>query len=417
MKFFILICVLFWSQLGFSRTNDQADIIVAKDGSGDFVSIQDALNSVPEHNNHLKVILIKNGVYNEEIRIDKNSVALVGEDRDSTRIEFYKPFDIYQAEKFDSVYKEFGRGIINIYANDVTLANLTAENTQKNVNIHAFVVYSENNTRTIIINCNLLSNGGDTVSLWNGKSGMYYLNTCYLKGAVDFLCPRGWCYAENIKFFCTRETTPLWHDGSKNQDQKFVVKNATYDGATNFRLGRNHLDGAFYLINNTFSQKLTDTPFFRPESSKEPYKWGRRVYFYNCHREGGDYSWFRNNLNEAPGDPAPEVISAKWTFAGQWDPEANMPAVLPFAFLPKPGNNKKNVKLNPQLTWVAARNAQSYNVYFGKSKTPELQINTKNTSYRPAKLEAGKKYYWRIDVVNGDKIIKDDYWSFNTIEN
>ena len=251
MKKLLLILFTLLIHFTLGKSIEQADIIVAKDGSGDFTTIQNALNSIPAENDQLKIILIKNGVYNEEIRIDKNFVALVGEDRDSTRIEFYKPYDVYQGAHFDSAYEDFGRGIINIYANDVTLANLTGENTQKDVNIHAFVVYGQDNTRTIIINCNMLSNGGDTVSLWNGENGMYYHNSCYFKGAVDFLCPRGWCYAENIKFFCTRETTPLWHDGSSDPDQKFVIKNATYDGATNFRLGRNHWDGAFYLINHT----------------------------------------------------------------------------------------------------------------------------------------------------------------------
>ena len=415
MKYCIIFLIIL-IQITFAKNIERADIIVAKDGSGDFSTIQEALNSIPENNDTLKIILIKNGLYNEQIRIDKNFVALVGENRDSTRIEFYKPFDIYQAQKFDSSYQDFGRGIINIYANDVTLANLTGENTQTDVNIHAFVVYGQDNTRTIIINCNMLSNGGDTVSLWNGENGMYYHNSCYFKGAVDFLCPRGWCYAENIDFYCTRTTTPLWHDGSKNQDQKFVVKNATFDGATNFRLGRNHLDGAFYLINNTYSEKLNDRPFFRPESSKQPYKWGRRVYFYNCNREGGNYSWHENNLNEAPGDPDPEDINALWTFAGQWDPEAHMPAVLPFTFLPKPYNKKNNIALDPLLTWVAARNARSYNIYFGKSKSPEFRLNTKGTRYQPERLDLNTTYYWRVDAVNGDQVIKGETWQFHTIE-
>lgn len=306
-----------------SKSIERAHLIVAKDGSANYVSIQEAIDAVPIDNDQLTIILIKKGVYNEQIRIDKNFIALVGEHRDSTRIEFFKPFDIYEAQKLDSAYQDFGRGIINIYANDVTIANLTGENTQPNVNIHAFVVYSQENTRTVIVNCNLLSNGGDTVSLWNGESGMYYLKSCYLKGAVDFLCPRGWCYAENIRFFCTRKTTPLWHDGSKNKKQKFVVKNSSFDGITEFRLGRNHHDGAFYLINNAFSDKLLDVPFYRPESSPAPYKWGRRDYFYNCTREGGNFDWFKDNLDDAPGSPEPGEITPLWTYDGQWNPEAN----------------------------------------------------------------------------------------------
>ena len=49
--------------------------------------------------------------------------------------------------------------------------------------------------------------------------------------------------------------------------------------------------------------------------------WGERAYFYNCHRDGGDYAWHRDNLSSATYSPAPGQITAAWTFAGKWDPE------------------------------------------------------------------------------------------------
>lgn len=132
---------------------ERADIIVARDGSGDFKTIQAAIDAVPADNNALKIILIKNGVYLEKLMIRTNYIALVGEDRDSTRIQFYQPYS------FDSTYAD-GRAVINIFANDITLANLTAENTQPEVNSHGFTVHGDSCTRIVIINCNILSNGG-----------------------------------------------------------------------------------------------------------------------------------------------------------------------------------------------------------------------------------------------------------------
>ena len=49
--------------------------------------------------------------------------------------------------------------------------------------------------------------------------------------------------------------------------------------------------------------------------------WGERNYFWNCHREGGDFAWHSNNLAAATGSPKPEQINAAWTFAGKWNPE------------------------------------------------------------------------------------------------
>jgi pectinesterase len=387
---------------------ERADIIVAKDGSGDFITVQAAIDAVSKNNDALKIILIKSGVYVEKLVIRKNFIALVGEDRDSTRIEFHQPF------YFDSTYAD-RRAVINIYANDITLANLTAENTQPDVNIHGFTVHGDSCTRIIIINCNLLSNGGDTLALWNRETGMYYHNTLNLKGAVDFLCPRGWCYAENITFFCTRTTTPLWHDGSRNQDQKLVVKNATFDGATTYRLARNHHDGAFYLLNCVFSEKLIDQPFYRPESSPAPYKWGRRDYFHDCVRPAGNYEWHKDNLSTAPGSPKPEDLTPTWTFAGAWNPEAALPSVLPMAFLLKPDNNKTGVALAPKLTWVSGRNAKSHKICFGTSNPPQVVAEVSECFYKPERLQPNTIYYWRVDEVTDEKVIEGKVWQFRTL--
>lgn len=401
------ICAVLLCLVSSSAAGERADIIVAKDGSGDFTTIQAAINAVPKNNNALKIILVKNGVYIEKLMIKTNFIALVGEDRDSTRIRFYQPYS------FDSTYAD-GRAVINIFANDITLANLTAENTQPEVNSHGFTVHGDSCTRIIIINCNLLSNGGDTLALWNRESGMYYHNTLFLKGAVDFLCPRGWCYAENITFFCTRTTTPLWHDGSRNQDQKLVVKNATFDGATTYRLARNHHDGAFYLLNCVFSEKLIGQPFYRPESSPAPYKWGRRDYFYNCVRPVGNYDWHKDNLSVAPNAPKPEDITPAWTFAGAWNPEATLPSVLPMAFLPKPDDNKTGIVLDTKLTWISGRNAKSHKIYFGTSNPPQFVKAVTEPHYNPAKLRPNTVYSWRVDEVTDEGAIEGKVWQFRT---
>ena len=57
-----------------------------------------------------------------------------------------------------------------------------------------------------------------------------------------------------------------------------------------------------------------------PERNR-PYFYGDRYYFYNCHRSGGDYSWFKNNVNTWPEGVTPGGINASWTFDGKWNPE------------------------------------------------------------------------------------------------
>jgi pectinesterase len=50
--------------------------------------------------------------------------------------------------------------------------------------------------------------------------------------------------------------------------------------------------------------------------------WGERNYFWDCHREGGDFDWLANNLATAEGSPTLEQIAAAWTFADTWNPES-----------------------------------------------------------------------------------------------
>jgi pectinesterase len=58
---------------------ERAQIIVAKDGSGIYRTIQEALNSIPKNNARNIIILIKRGTYNEKVYVERSFVTLVGE--------------------------------------------------------------------------------------------------------------------------------------------------------------------------------------------------------------------------------------------------------------------------------------------------------------------------------------------------
>ena len=67
---------------------ENADIIVAKDGTGNFTTIQKAIESIKPNNTEFKIILVKNGLYNEKLFINNSNIAIVGENKDSTIIQF-----------------------------------------------------------------------------------------------------------------------------------------------------------------------------------------------------------------------------------------------------------------------------------------------------------------------------------------
>jgi pectinesterase len=258
-----LLIVLF-STILFAK--DYHFITVAKDGSGDFKTITEAIESLPMFNYQRVVVYIKNGVYNEKIRINQDYVTLKGQSRDSTIIEFNQLRSKWVEEK-DSI----GPAVINIHGDDVILDNLTVENTQPEIGPHAFAVYGDR-TRTIIINCNLLSKGADTVSLWDYKTGMYYHANCFFQGSVDFVCPRGWCFIRNSKFFEEKQTASIWHAGGFDKDQKFALRNCSFDGVDGFELGRHHYEAQFYLLDCKFSKNMADKPIYRVTYPEHPEK-------------------------------------------------------------------------------------------------------------------------------------------------
>jgi pectinesterase len=61
---------------------------------------------------------------------------------------------------------------------------------------------------------------------------------------------------------------------------------------------------------------MRDSAIYRVPTSNN-IKWGHRVYYSNCQREGGsDFKWFANNLPKGlkPGD-----ITTAWLFGDRWD--------------------------------------------------------------------------------------------------
>jgi len=304
------------------NTGAQNKYIITVDtkGSGDYKTISEAVKSLPMFNYQRKIIKILNGVYNEKFKIEQDNITLLGESKDSTIIRFNQLRESWKNNK-----DVIGPAVINLNGDDIIIKNLTVENTQPEIGPHAFVIYGTG-TRTIILNCNLISKGADTVSLWDYKTGMYYHADCYFEGAVDFVCPRGWCFIKNSKFYEVKKTAALWHAGGFSKEQKFVIKNSYFDGVKDFDLGRHHYEAQFYLLNCTFSENMSNKKIFRvtyeDTTRNQAFNWGERYYFYNCRRIGGDYDWIKNNLSSAEGQPSVDDITPAWTFNYKWDPES-----------------------------------------------------------------------------------------------
>ena len=324
MKIYYLLLILL-----FSLSNAKAfkaDLVVSQDGKGDYTTIQAALDAAPSQASERFIIFIKKGVYHEKLYIEKSNIILIGEDRHSTQIVYAELRSNWKTTHND----DYGSATVNIKDDvaDLVFISLTIHNNYGGLygnHDHQFAIRAGHGvTRIIIDNCNIIADGGDTLSLWNTEDGMYYHRNCYFEGYVDYVCPRGYCFIEHSKFFGRNLTASIWHDGSRGEDQKFVIKNSRFDGVKNFPLGRFHRDAQFFLINCTFSNNMADRDiYFAPSKPLRILKWGEnRHYFYNCHGDSVDYTWHKDNLSEAKERVSPEQITSEWIFKSLWNPKA-----------------------------------------------------------------------------------------------
>ncbi|HEX5651849.1 MAG TPA: pectinesterase family protein [Chitinophagaceae bacterium] len=316
----------------------QTRLIVDAGGKGDYKTIQGAINNLPDSSAAPRVIHIKNGVYREKLYIEKSNLILEGEDRAQTIITASIARDEWRCGHRE----DWGVATMNIGADDITLKNLTVTNSfgfdfkgEKVIdcpldtlkrkitlrkNSHQMALRTLNATKLKAINCHFRAWGGDTVSPWEVSKGMWYFKDCIMEGGVDFYCPRGWAWAENCEFIAHGGTAAIWHDGSAEADSKTVLKNCSFKGYDGFLLGRYHRDAQFYLVDCRFARNMRDSAIYRA-STANIIQWGHRVYYYNCHREGGnDFSWYQNNL---PADLPVSAINVNWVFQNKWKPEMN----------------------------------------------------------------------------------------------
>lgn len=293
-------------------------------------SIQAAIESAPDKPEKPFTILILKGEYNQKVIIDRPNIVLVGEQRDSTILVLAETAKTQTIHEYHG--KPVGNGVIVLQegADDCVISGLTVYNnygtTIENTTTHQMAIFGRA-TRTIVINSNVWADGNDALSLWAPKGdGMYYHADLFLRcPGVDFLCPRGWCYATRCRFYGDGRAI-IWHDGRGDQQKKLVITNSTFDAKRPTPLGRYHHDAQFVLVNCQLSSQIIDSNIGYAYTDKvlDPCPWGQRTYYYNCTREGGHSGWLANNLQEAEGSPDFFAITADWTFQGKWNPEARI---------------------------------------------------------------------------------------------
>lgn len=199
MKLFLLIFLSIFC-LNVKAIEIKADFIVAQDGSGNFITVQEAINAVPDFRNKITTIFIKRGIYKEKLILagSKRNVKFIGEDLHETVLtydDFAQKKNAFGEDKGTS-----GSSSLYIYAEGFSAENLTFENSSGPVG-QAVAVWVGGDKSTFL-NCRFLG-FQDTLYTYGGNNRQYYKN-CYIEGTVDYIFGAATAWFENCTLFCKK---------------------------------------------------------------------------------------------------------------------------------------------------------------------------------------------------------------------
>jgi pectinesterase len=151
---------------------------VAKDGSGDYKYIQDAIDAMRVFPLAPITLYIRNGVYNEKIELPSNNtdVTFVGESVEKTIITFNDHSGRGKTNTFTSYTAK-------ISGNRFVAENITFVNSAGPVG-QALALYVDAD-KAVFKNCRFIGNQ-DTIYAAGEYARQYFLD-CYIEGTTDFI--------------------------------------------------------------------------------------------------------------------------------------------------------------------------------------------------------------------------------------
>jgi pectinesterase len=158
--------------------------VVAQDGSGDFKTVQLALDAIKEGNNDPVEVFVKKGIYREVVVVDarKSKIHLVGEDKTNTIITFDNHAGTRKPN--GDTLNTWTCASVFVYGDDFKAENISFENNSGFTAGQGVALRVEGN-RASFINCNML--GNQDVLFLSGSGVKHYFRDCYIEGSTDFI--------------------------------------------------------------------------------------------------------------------------------------------------------------------------------------------------------------------------------------
>lgn len=225
-------------------------IVVARDGTGEFRTIGEAVEVCRAFMDYTKVIYVKRGLYKEKLTVPHwlTNIEIVGEDRDETIITYDDHANIRMPETGRPM-GTFRTFTVRVQGSGITFKNITIENNAAQIG-QAVALHTEGD-RLTFVNCRLLGNQ-DTIYTGNGGTRLFFKD-CLIEGTTDFIFGPSTAWFENCDIHSRRNSYITAASTPKDVKYGYVFNHCRLtadEGVTKVYLGRPWRDYGYTLFMN-----------------------------------------------------------------------------------------------------------------------------------------------------------------------
>jgi pectinesterase len=225
----LLFSLLFGLLISPAHSYAQYDIVVAKDGSGNYTTVQAAVNAAPANSSARTEIFIKNGTYYEVITVptNKKNLTFIGQSMTGTVLTYNNAANkINPATGQPYGTSNSASTFINgagFYALNLTFSNTASPSLGQAVAVRSTA------DKVIFKNCRFLGNQ-DTYFAHSGRS---YHEGCYFEGTTDFIFGAAIAFFENCNIYSKGGSSVTAASTEQYIKYGFVFNNCRITGAGN----------------------------------------------------------------------------------------------------------------------------------------------------------------------------------------
>ncbi|GJT19298.1 probable pectinesterase 67 [Tanacetum coccineum] len=298
-----------------SKISAEKTIVVDINGPGNFRSIQDAIDSVPNGNQDWVVIYVKKGIYREKVTIprEKPNIFLMGSGRTKTAIAWSQSSENnYESSTFKVEAPHFIAYGIS-FKND---APTGIAYTSHNQSVAAYV----GGDKVAFYSCGFYSTHN---TLFDNK-GRHYYDRCYIQGAIDIIFGHARSVYHECEIFVIADKR-IEIEGSVtahtrtdiNENTGFVFTNGRVYGIGHAYLGRPTSDHSRVVFAYTYMSRSV-----RPEGWSDWNHHGslENVYHaeYKCHGPGSSTDGRARWLKKPSDEEAATFLTTDFIDGKQW---------------------------------------------------------------------------------------------------